>query len=196
MRKNAYEDNMSDVTAALRFYGEALRKDGVDVVNRAAGNAAYEAARNMPKASIAEINKYNPDRKRGKTEKTRLMFALEAKNGKKKGEGIGKAATRRFKKRKSSRMFFKAIWIKMAKDIRGGRAGKAPHPGGAAAKSKGKKAKETNPVAVLTTGKIEPSAANEMDPVFKTALRKVVLTDMLPYAQKKLSETNRKYSGR
>ncbi len=183
-----------EFTRALGLYAEATQKDEAEILNRAARNLAYRAAQNTPVAQAAEI-------KSGLFRDEHLRFALTSIALKKRGIGalkspeFQKEVDRFVARRIASRRYLRAAWapaiIALGGSFRGtkfkGIVGEA------------KKATARKLVAEILTLINQPdqSHAKGAEEIVAKALQKAldfVAQDMIQYADRKLSQTARKYS--
>lgn len=191
----------SELREAFQLYEKATGKDAADILNRAAKNACIggkglKGALQLTKlASVASINRFDPNKEaKGKATKkrARLHFALQAKKGMKKGEGIKAAATKAHNRRISARSYSKAIWGRLAVDFGAVLRGKFDIKG-----PKGEPAKAgPSPVAKLDSGSLETSHVTD---IMADALQQGVknaAADMKKYALEKMQKTADQYSAR
>lgn len=188
--KTALKFDMGEFRQALREYQEATKKDWVDILTRAGRNVAFKAITYTKGASLAKIRRWQPDR-RG--ERGRMLYALLTKKGKSvKGAGIRAAAQKELNRRIASRKYIAAGWVEAAKDM-GGKPRLRVSARSKAAKGYGVKATRLRLEAFLFN--FVPGA----EKMGKEGLDKAmawVAVDMKRYAEKKMRQTARRYSGR
>lgn len=204
-----FEFDDREFRQAIELYMEATGKDLADTLNRMAKDVAFRAVKYAPIAPASEVRKYDPKFSGAAKRKTkarserkyssRLMYAKAAKRGFRKGGGIREEAEKLFKARSISRGFFKAIFVKLAKDFGKNSANKNLRQGFRASKSKGIKAKVTSLQAVLIGPRIYGDKASEGVAMLELAVKKAInekLHDMVNFAYERMQKTANKYSGR
>lgn len=178
---------------AMNQYAKATKKDSEEILNKAALNAMinpkYGAIANTPKADRGEITETltGPDRLAIKLASKRL--AGSEKKGKWQKQ-VGRKARRIVSRRKSAAGYIVAGFISAGGDVGGRRrqASKFKEKLG-----KGKKATEQRLMATLIN--YAEGADIVAYNILIAAIRGAAL-DMKDYADRKLSKTANKYSGR
>jgi hypothetical protein len=173
--------------AALRAYRKATNKSAAETLNRYARNVLMFAIRFTPKTKLPKIRR-EVDPVKGKD---RLLWKLAAKDGWKKGAGIGAEVQQRYNRRRSSKGFIAAGFFKALR-VFGGRA-RAPFAGGEAAQGSGRKAKDSRLIAEFV------NAATGADKVAFEPLTRAMndrSADMLRYAHKRMQKDADKVSGK
>lgn len=186
--------DQTEFKRALKLYESQSSKDFADVVNKAAIDACFIYPRYADAMKLSDLTPYNPLRKRGKSEKTRLFYALEARRGKRRGGGIRAAAEKRYQRRRSSKGYLKLMLLKSAKDLGANVRSKMPTVGSAAARGSATKATQFRLAADIATGFTDDAAVAKIAPAFKSALT-VAARNMKTFAEKRMADTARKYSG-
>jgi hypothetical protein len=193
----------SELMEAMQLYEKVTKKDGVEIVNRAAKNACIGgrglkgALQLTKRADSKAITKFSPARKRGREYENNLFNALAAKGetrfGKAvRGKGNRAKAMEIYNSRKQAIGFSKAIWIQIAKDLGANLKSKFSLKGSA----RGTKATFARMKATIETGTLEDDHVSR---IMKDALQEGVnnaAVDMREYAQKKLEARARQFSGR
>lgn len=193
------EIDTRELFEAMELYEQATKKDGADIVNRAAKNAVIGGAglkgamQLTQRAKVNEIKKFDPKQAgKGPTTKRRkrLHYAMAAKDGWKKGGGIGAEAERRHSRRMSAIGFSKAVWIAIAKDFGANLR--------AAVQVKGCKGTKATPITLKATIQTTDLETEHIERVMSKALQDGVrnaAADMRAYAQKKMAERAAEFSG-
>lgn len=194
------EIDTTELLRAMKLYEDVTKKDGADIVNRAARNACLGgrglkgALQLTKRAKLGDINKFDPE-KIGKSKVTkkraRLHYANASKAGHRKGSGIGKEAKRRHSKRRSAAGYSKAIWIAIGRDF------------GAKLRSKftisgpnGKKATQFSLKATIDTGRLDEDHVRDvMADALQQGVRNAAV-DMREFAASKMEERAKEFSGR
>ena len=187
-----YDD--SDAVRAIQLYQQATRKTKTETLNRFTRNTAARAPRHIDKVRLSTINKHDPGRSSKRTQAPRLLYALAARDGHKKGRGIRSEAENRFKKRRQSSGFLKALFFGIAAKF-GAKTRNRPLAGGEAANFTAHPATDTIPRASFETGLVEISAIPEVEPGLRKAAAEAT-ADMMQYAQRKMNEAAERHSGR
>jgi|DEB0MinimDraft_6_1074348.scaffolds.fasta_scaffold144112_2 hypothetical protein len=181
--------SIRDAQAALRLYQKATNKSAADVLNRFTRNVLMWSIRFTPKTPLPKIRK-EADPVKGEK---RWLWKLAARDGWKKGDGIGKEVERRYNRRRESNGFIAAGFVKALRVFGGrSRAGKF-REGGAAAGGTGRRARDSRLVAEFT------NVADGAGEVAYGPLNKAmnhISEDMKNHAYERMQKDANKYSAR
>lgn len=179
---------------ALRAYKAATKKDGAEVLNRAARNVAFRASSATKKGSAARIRaSLNRD--------PHLRYALTALALKKRGVGALKSpefareVERFVSHRAASANYLRAAWAKAIEDLGGSFRGEKFRGAGGFANKATVRQLVTEIVAI--TAQPNGSKAASAERVGMVALQKAlvfVADDMLQYARDLMGKTARNFS--
>lgn len=200
-RKTEMELDTSELFEAMNLYQKATKKDGADVVNRAAKNAVLggkglKGAMQLTKrATVADLRPFNPAKKRAREYSNNLFHALAAEGetrfGKTvRGQGNAAAALKIYNSRKSALGFAKAVWIGIGKKLGAKLRSKFDLPG-----SRAKKATPVTLKATFQTANIETSLVKD---IMEDALQQGINNaagDMRDYALRKMEARALQFSG-
>jgi len=146
-----YIKDMAKATSNAKQWQSAMKawmkaKRGAshdDCINKFGAESSVKAIAYTKKTSMGKLNTIDPA-KGGRTYKQRVLYALAARAGIKKGAGGARVMTphveKMFSERKSSLGAIKAGFIKPAKQL-GARLTKSPFAGGSASRSRGFKSR-------------------------------------------------------
>lgn len=193
----------SELMEAMNLYEKVTKKDGVEIVNRAAknaciGGAGLKGALQLTKrADSKAITKFSPAKKRGREYENNLFNALAAEGNTKfgkavRGKGNRAKAMEIYNSRKQAIGFSKAIWLQIAKDLGANLKSKFTLQGSA----RGTKATFFKMKATIETGQMEDK---HVSLIMRDALQEGVrnaAVDMREYAQKKMEQRAKQFSGR
>lgn len=189
------KQSQREFAAALRLYKQATDKDASDVLNRATKNVIYRCVQFSPKANKGKVRTDSNPYRSWKNKKRNRLWAQAAKDGFRRGEGIGKEVDKRYNRRLSSIGYIAAGFLSSVTAF-GGRPSRGklrPIPGGDAARGRGKKARATKLVATFEN--FATDADKVAGRVVEQAMR-FVSADMLDHAQKRMQKTANKYAAR
>lgn len=172
---------------AISQYRQATRKELPEILNRAGKNVAFRAVQFTPKASLGQINRHNPGRK---TYLGRLHYAQSRV---KKGQGIRQDAERRHQRRRRSKGYVAAGWLKAARAFGGNPRSAQLIPGGRASRGGGIKATPFRLYADLFNAS-EGAQVVGVQPLNRALL--FVARDMEQFAQRRLATIANRHSAR
>ena len=126
----------------MKLWAKARKRTHDEVINHFGSQACLWAVKFTPKAALGKfpLNATADPEKGGKTHKQRFYYALAAKTGARRGEGIKDKARNRYKKRRSGSGFLRAGFLRPASEL-GAKVRSMPRPGGEADRSKGTKSR-------------------------------------------------------
>lgn len=193
----------SELMEAMNLYERVTKKDGVEIVNRAAKNACIGgrglkgALQLTKRADSKAITKFSPAKKRGREYENNLFNALAAEGNTKfgkavRGQGNRAKAMEIYNSRKQAIGFSKAIWMQIAKDLGATLKSKFTLRGSA----RGTKATFHKMKATIETGQMEDK---HVSLIMRDALQEGVrnaAVDMREYAEKKMEQRAKQFSGK
>jgi len=196
--KPTFTLELKELQKAMQEYEFATKKDEVEILNRAGRNIAYRASSKTPTARSAkiraELNREAP--RQGKYDgKVELKYVLASARARAKGLGIMKKpefrkfVSRFVSQRASSAGYVRSGWQGAVEALGGSFRGKKNRHN----KGVGHPATVRKLIAEIMN--TVPNAGKIGSDALQQAIN-YVSSDMSNYAQKKLSATARKYSGR